>query len=140
MKFLIWPGAVALACLLCDPMIYAAQPVLSPDATLSAMGTGTDVIAAQPISAAELRSRMARGREVYNRTCFACHQFNGAGVPGAFPPLIKSDALASDLEYCIRAVCEGLSDEIVVKGRKYAGVMPPQVIDDTEVAATRAAP
>ncbi len=78
--------------------------------------------------------RLERGKELYLRNCFACHQINGQGVPGAFPPLAKSDYLAADLERSIRAVCEGMSGEIVVNGRKYAGAMPPAVIDDAEVA------
>ena len=78
--------------------------------------------------------RLQRGKEQYLRNCFACHQMNGQGVPGAFPPLAKSDFLAGDLDRCIRAVCEGLSGEILVNGRRYSGVMPPAVIPDVEVA------
>ena len=29
----------------------------------------------------------ARGEEVYNRSCAACHQANGEGIPGTFPSL-----------------------------------------------------
>jgi len=81
-----------------------------------------------------LEARMQRGRDLYVRNCFACHQINGQGIPGAFPPLAKSDYLAADVERSIRAVCEGLSSEIMVNGRKYNGVMPPSVLDDAEVA------
>jgi len=31
---------------------------------------------------------MARGEDVYNKNCIACHLPNGAGVPGAFPSLL----------------------------------------------------
>lgn len=30
---------------------------------------------------------VARGADVYTRKCIACHQVNGAGINGAFPPL-----------------------------------------------------
>ena len=30
---------------------------------------------------------MARGEKVYGTSCAACHQANGEGVPGAFPPI-----------------------------------------------------
>ncbi len=30
---------------------------------------------------------MARGKEVYDTHCVACHQANGEGIPGAFPPI-----------------------------------------------------
>ena len=31
-------------------------------------------------------------------------------------------------------VCEGLAGDVVVNGQKYSGVMPPVVLDDTDVA------
>src|SRR5215475_5637593 len=31
---------------------------------------------------------MDQGLEVYKRTCIACHQPNGMGTPGSFPPLV----------------------------------------------------
>jgi len=37
---------------------------------------------------------MARGEKVYNTNCAACHQTNGAGIPGAFPAL-KDSAIAT---------------------------------------------
>jgi glucose/arabinose dehydrogenase/mono/diheme cytochrome c family protein len=79
-------------------------------------------------------ARFQRGQELYVRNCFACHQLDGSGVPGTFPPLAKSDYLLTDVERAIRAVCEGLAGEIVVNGHKYSGVMPPLVLDDTDVA------
>ena len=82
----------------------------------------------------ELAIRLQRGKDLYFKNCFVCHQLTGQGIPGAFPPLARSDYLTNDVERGIRAVCEGLSSEIVVNGRKYAGAMPPAVIDDAEVA------
>jgi hypothetical protein len=32
-----------------------------------------------------------RGRKIYGRTCFICHQPNALGTPGTFPPLAGSD-------------------------------------------------
>ncbi|MGY8691176.1 MAG: c-type cytochrome, partial [Verrucomicrobiales bacterium] len=39
--------------------------------------------------------KLARGKEVYMRPtiCFTCHQPNGQGIPGAFPPLNGSEWL-----------------------------------------------
>ncbi len=76
-----------------------------------------------------------RGRELYVKNCFACHQMNGAGIPGVFPPLAKSDFLAGDVDRSIRALCEGLAGEITVNGRRYAGVMPPAMLNDEDLAA-----
>lgn len=38
-----------------------------------------------PVSAAE-NTRFERGSEVYNQQCAACHQAQGQGIPGSFPP------------------------------------------------------
>lgn len=100
----------------------------------AAQADRTPIVTAQSIPAAELAPRLERGRELFVKTCFVCHQFNGAGVPGAFPPLARSDFLTGNLEAAIKAVVEGLSGQIVVLGKKYNGAMPPQVLNDEEVA------
>jgi len=41
-----------------------------------------------PVSAAE-NTRFERGSEVYNQQCAACHQAQGQGIPGSFPPQKK---------------------------------------------------
>lgn len=35
-----------------------------------------------------LEASMARGKEVYEKTCVVCHQPNGMGLSGSFPPLV----------------------------------------------------
>src|SRR3954467_2316458 len=84
--------------------------------------------------AAEAPTQMDRGRDLYARNCLICHQMNGQGVPGTYPPLAHSDLLNGDREKSIRTVCEGLSGEIVVNGKKYNGTMPPVVLDDAATA------
>jgi glucose/arabinose dehydrogenase/mono/diheme cytochrome c family protein len=76
----------------------------------------------------------ARGRDLYLKNCFACHQMRGQGIPGIFPPLAGSDYLLADIDRAIRIICEGLNGEITVNARRYAGVMPPAVLQDEEVA------
>lgn len=77
---------------------------------------------------------LARGRQIYFSNCLICHQANGQGTPGTFPPLAKSDFLVKERDRSIKAVLEGLSGEIRVNGRKYHGTMPPAVLDDEDVA------
>jgi len=77
---------------------------------------------------------MDRGRQLYLKNCFVCHQFNGQEIPGIYPPLAKADFLMADKERAIRIICEGLSGEIVVNGRKYDGAMAAVVLTDQEVA------
>ena len=118
------------------PRVFAILPLLLlPVAPLlAADATPAPLITAQSIPAAELAPRVERGHEVFIKNCFACHQFNGLGVPDAFPPLAKSDFLTANLERAIKGVLEGLSGEIVVLGKKYNGAMPPLLLTDEQVA------
>jgi nitrite reductase (NO-forming) len=74
------------------------------------------------------------GEDIYKKTCIACHQAAGQGVPGAFPPLAKSDYLAHK-DLVIKQVLKGSSGDIVVNGANYNGVMPPQALNDEEIAS-----
>ncbi|MEP7093243.1 MAG: c-type cytochrome, partial [Flavobacterium sp.] len=40
----------------------------------------------------------ANGKSVYTKTCIACHQPTGAGIPGAFPPLVGWAAVTGTLD------------------------------------------
>jgi mono/diheme cytochrome c family protein len=61
----------------------------------------------------------------YATVCQACHQADGKGMPGAFPPLAGSSWMTGDPETPVRIVLLGLSGEIEVNGAKYNAVMPP---------------
>ena len=52
--------------------------------------------------------RMAMGKRIYAANCAACHQANGAGIPGAFPPLAKSDYLMKSEDRAIKVILKGL--------------------------------
>ncbi len=68
----------------------------------------------------------AKGEKTYKAYCQTCHQANGQGTPGVYPPLAKSDYLTSQpKDKVIQSVVYGLSGEITVNGKKYNGVMNP---------------
>lgn len=75
------------------------------------------------------------GKSVYTTTCYACHQQNGEGIPNVFPPLAKSDYLNKSKETVIDGIVHGLSGEITVNGKKYNGIMPPQNLNNKQIAA-----
>lgn len=50
----------------------------------------------------------ARGEEVYNRSCAACHQANGEGVPGVFPAIKQSVVSLGPIETHIDLVVNGV--------------------------------
>lgn len=75
----------------------------------------------------------AAGEEVYEKNCVACHQSEGQGVEGAFPPLAKSDYLLEDKNRAIRQIIHGSKGEMVVNGVTYNSIMPAQPVTDEEV-------
>jgi nitrite reductase (NO-forming) len=78
---------------------------------------------------------MEKGKRVYTQVCFACHQPEGQGLPGVFPPLAKSDWLMADKTRAITSLIKGLSGPITVNGQTYNGVMPPSMLNDEQVAS-----
>lgn len=75
------------------------------------------------------------GGELYAQNCAGCHQAQGQGVPGAFPPLAKNPALFND-DYPVLVVLFGLQGPIEVNGQKINGAMPPfGHLSDAEIAA-----
>ncbi len=82
-----------------------------------------------------LEQQVAAGKAHYTGTCSVCHQDNGAGLEGVFPPLAKSDYLAKGPEEAIRIVLNGLTGPIKVNGKDYNSVMPPMSqLNDDEIA------
>ncbi|MDD7913857.1 copper-containing nitrite reductase [Polaribacter ponticola] len=81
-----------------------------------------------------LAQKLKDGKQVYMKTCFACHQAEGQGIPNAFPPLAKSDYLNADVKRAIDIVLNGKTGEIKVNGKKYNSVMTRQSLTDEEVA------
>ena len=61
---------------------------------------------------------------LYLAYCSGCHQADGKGLPGAFPPLAKSDLISGDPWQIMEATVKGMSGPITVNGQEYDGVMP----------------
>lgn len=80
------------------------------------------------------------GEQLYQQRCVTCHQANGEGLAGAFPPLVGSEyALAANVAVPIRIVLNGMQGPVTVKGVQYNGIMPPGgagiALSDEEAAA-----
>lgn len=77
------------------------------------------------------------GEKLYLTRCMSCHQANGQGIPGTFPPIDGSEWVTGDKGRIVRVVLHGLSGEIMVGGAKYNGAMPGwgSFMNDAEVAA-----
>lgn len=71
--------------------------------------------------------QLARGEQIYNEKCFACHQANGQGIPNVFPNLTGSDFLLNNTKMAVAQVLNG-SESVPSHGEvKYPAPMPPQV-------------
>lgn len=77
------------------------------------------------------------GAKIYATRCGSCHQMNGAGVTGVFPPLAGSEHVTGDAGTLVRIIMNGMSGPVEVKGYTYNGVMPPwgAALKDDEIAA-----
>ncbi|MFA5685443.1 MAG: cytochrome D1 domain-containing protein [Lysobacteraceae bacterium] len=78
----------------------------------------------------------ADGQAAYLHNCSACHQPDGKGLTGAFPPLAASDWLVGKTPAEVAStVLKGVQGEIVVNGVTYNSLMPAQShISDADIA------
>ena len=77
------------------------------------------------------------GSAIFTSRCATCHQPDGKGVPGAFPPLTGSSYVLGAPEILVRILLHGLQGPLEVEGQQYNGVMPAWAtqLKDAEIAA-----
>ncbi|MFO1376532.1 MAG: cytochrome D1 domain-containing protein [Steroidobacteraceae bacterium] len=116
---------------------------LSRVSLLSAAALVAQAVLGQPafqvhaaeVAAAEMESQMKAGETTFKAACMACHQADGKGLPGAFPPLAGSDYLLKDKARAVATVVHGRTGPITVNGQKFDSVMPPMSqLSDEDIA------
>ncbi len=78
------------------------------------------------------------GRRLYADTCAKCHQQDGLGVAGQYPPLAGSEwVLSQGPARMIRIVLDTIQGPITVKGLSYNNTMTPwrDTLNDQQIAA-----
>lgn len=125
-------GAVALLSLAASAADYALG---------SATAAATPYILASTASSlhrtASSDNDVDRGQTLYSSYCAVCHQANGEGVPGQFPPLRGSSAVnRPDATKHIDVVLNGLQGARV-SGITYTNPMPAfgATLNDADIAA-----
>lgn len=80
---------------------------------------------------------IATGRRLYAANCQQCHQVDGSGVPGAFPPLAGADWVTETRVRPTAILLNGLVGPIEVKGNTYNGNMPTfgTLLSDRDIGA-----
>ncbi len=115
-----WRGLALAGCLLIPGQL------LAQDAAVHAAETASG----------DMTQLIGEGKGLYSTNCAACHQPNGQGLAGAFPPLAKSDYLMADRSRALETVIKGRSGEIKVNGQTFNAVMPGMGhLADAEIAA-----
>lgn len=93
------------------------------------------IAASSFVQAFSLPKSIEQGKEAYTTYCQNCHQADGKGTPGAFPPLAKSDFLKKPVKAMIDNILLGQNGETTVNGQKYNGIMPAQnYLTDDQIA------
>ncbi len=78
---------------------------------------------------------IAEGRLVYEANCSACHQSDGTGRSGSFPPLLDNPNIDNS-DYVRDVVRNGLSGEVEALGETYNSRMPAfNLLDEDEVTS-----
>ena len=92
--------------------------------TSAAAAASTGVLTAQ--------DQVKAGQVLFGGTCSTCHQANGEGLEGVFPPLAKSSLLAAEPKRIVDIMLHGLNGPVTVNGKEFNSVMPPmsQLTDD----------
>jgi len=76
------------------------------------------------------------GAEIYKKHCLVCHQADGSGVPGMFPPLVRTNRVLGPPDSLIRVIISGISGPLTVNGNDYEQVMPAMnYLTDSEIAS-----
>jgi mono/diheme cytochrome c family protein len=107
-----------------DPM--GAPP---PPKKAAAGGPGGEQVA-------ELSPR-DRGKKIFSANCQTCHQANGLGVPGQYPPLAGSEFTNGGSRRMAMIVLKGLQGPVTVKVQQYGtAVMQPwdKTLTDKQIA------
>ena len=85
-----------------------------------------------------LEKKISSGEKIFAARCASCHQANGMGIEGQFPPLAGSEWVSADAGVISNIILKGLKGEISVNGVKYgtsaAVNMAAVPISDREIA------
>ncbi|HZZ00160.1 MAG TPA: cytochrome c [Candidatus Baltobacteraceae bacterium] len=135
-------GAIAiLAIAACSQSSSSSTTTQSSAAAESAAPAESPPATSAPTSASNMMAAGApagNGAKVYQTNCSSCHQVNGEGTPGAFPPLVNNPVVTGEPAKLIHIVKYGLSGAITVDGKAFNGMMPAwgTQLSNADIAAT----
>ena len=96
------------------------------------LGPNPPAAPAQPVES----EQQVSGKQVFAAQCVSCHQTDGRGLPGEFPPLAGNGDLNRSSDFAALVVLNGLQGKIEVEGESYDGQMPSfAFLSDAKIAA-----
>ncbi len=129
------PGtAVTVAAVAAIALVACSGGKNSSSGTTSTATTDASTVA-PPATGAAVST--AAGAKMYTTNCATCHQANGKGQPGAFPPLAGNAVVTGSATKVVHIVKAGLSGKIMVGGRTYNAQMPSWkgTLSDSDIAS-----
>ncbi len=123
-----------------DLTMTTAPPVAPETTAATGAMAGTESAGTARVSEAAPAGAPAAGapsgKALYEAKCASCHQSNGLGVPGVFPPIAGAEVPNGPAAAHIKIVLEGMSGPVKVLGKDYNGSMPPwNQLPSEEIAA-----
>jgi len=130
---------LSLAFLASLTMMISCGGEATEEVTNDKVEEATPAVEEAPVEEAQVEEAtttldLTEGKALYEAKCQVCHQANGEGLAGAFPPLAKSDYLA-DKTASIKATINGLTGAVTVNGAEFNSVMAPVPMSDEELLA-----
>jgi nitrite reductase (NO-forming)/hydroxylamine reductase len=117
-------------------VLAGAMSACAPDEGAGPAAGGETAVHEAEVASGQMAETLADGKAIFEANCAACHQRDGKGLPGAFPPLAGSDFLLGDRKEVLSVALFGRSGPITVNGQDYNGVMPSMgYLSDQELAA-----
>lgn len=127
-----WLAAVVAVGMVIFGIVYL---LMNPAIERTDLGDMRTVADLRPTAQTAAPGAAVDGGAIFAANCAACHQANGQGLPGVFPPLAGSEWVVGDPKVLANILLHGVSGKIEVAGQSFDGMMPPfPQLSDAEIA------
>lgn len=127
-----WLAAVVAVGMVIFGIVYL---LMNPAIERTDLGDMRTVADLRPTVQAAAPGSAVDGGAIFAANCAACHQANGQGLPGVFPPLAGSEWVVGDPKVLANILLHGVSGKIEVAGQSFDGMMPAFAqLSDAEIA------
>lgn len=127
-----WLAAVVAIGMVIFGIVYL---LMNPAIERTDLGDMRTVADLRPTAQTAAPGAAVDGGAIFAANCAACHQANGQGLPGVFPPLAGSEWVVGDPQVLANILLHGVSGKIEVAGQSFDGMMPAFAqLSDAEIA------